>query len=129
MPALLPCSLVKKFVAGTLRGMTVQLVVALFLIEPLSAAPPQSEACNEALATVWGVVAPGSTFGLLKNIEAIPGVSSAKFDLLHALATIRIRPNAVVTDDQIRAAVKSASYTPKEIRRFLTCPDKEAVPR
>lgn len=78
--------------------------------------------CNVALVTVWGVIAPVSTFGLIKNLEAIPGVVHASFDLRHALATVLIRPDATVTDEQLRAAVRKASYTPKGIVRSAQCP-------
>ena len=98
------------------------------LAASLAAAPargadmPMTAPCGEALVTVWGVIAPVATFGLIKNLEAIPGVEQASFDLRHALAMVRVKPGVTVTDDQLRAAVRSASYTPREITRASKCP-------
>jgi copper chaperone CopZ len=71
---------------------------------------------GEALVTVMGVVAPFATFGLTKHLMGIPGVRQVRFDLLHGVADVTLQPGAVVTDKQIREAVRSASYTPGEIR-------------
>ncbi|MDA8249821.1 MAG: hypothetical protein M0Z28_11670 [Rhodospirillales bacterium] len=75
-----------------------------------------AEPGGEALMTVMGVVAPGATFGLLKHLGGIPGVEQVHFDLLHGMATVRLLPGATVSDEQLRAAVRGASYTPGEIR-------------
>ena len=77
--------------------------------------------------TVWGVVVPGASFGLIKNLEAVPGVDAVSFNLRDALATVEIRHGATVTDDQLRAAVKAASYTPKEIRRLSDCSNAQSA--
>ena len=105
-----------------LRRVLVVAVAAASLTGHALGAKAQTPACGEVLMTVWGVIAPVATFGLLKNLEAVPGVEHASFDLRHALAAVRIRPGAIVTDDQLRTAVRSASYTPREIRRRSGCP-------
>jgi mercuric ion binding protein len=103
-------------------------LTAGLVIAPAQAADVQgAPACNVAMVTVWGVIAPVSTFGLLKNLEAIPGVANASFNLRHALATVLIQPGATVTDDQFRAAVRKASYTPREIVRSSKCPTAPAA--
>lgn len=107
--------------------LTAVAAMAAYLAAPALGAVPQTAACSEALVTVWGVIAPVATFGLIKSLEAVPGVKRASFDLLHALATVEIQPGAVVTDEQLRAAVKSASYTPREIRRPSPCPVADAA--
>lgn len=71
---------------------------------------------SEALVTVMGVVSPYATFGLLKHLGGIAGVESATFNLAQGVADVHIRPGATVTDDQLRAAIRSASYTPGAIR-------------
>ena len=98
-------------------------VAAATLAWPAQAANSQIDACDRLQMVVWGIIAPGSTFGLIKNLEAVPGVDHVSFDLRHALATIEIRHGVAVTDSQLRAAVKSASYTPREINRPSTCPN------
>lgn len=98
-------------------------VAATTLAGSALGANSQIDACDQLQMVVWGIIAPGSTFGLIKNLEAVPGVDRVTFDLRHALATIEIRHGVTVTDSQLRAAVKSASYTPREINRPSTCPN------
>ncbi len=73
---------------------------------------------NRVQMVVLGVVSPGATFGLVRHLLGINGVSNVTFDLEHGLATMQVAQDAVVTDEQLRAAVRSASYTPGEIRRI-----------
>lgn len=81
----------------------------------------QADACDRLQMIVWGIISPGSTFGLIKNLEAVPGIDHVSFDLRHAVATVDIHHGATVTDNQLRAAVISASYTPREINRPSSC--------
>lgn len=110
------------------RGRTGAQRIAVIIAASLATAPARGAdlhtavPCGDILVTVWGVIAPVATFGLIKNLEAIPGVAQASFDLRHALATIEVKPGATVTDGQLRAAVRSASYTPREITRASKCP-------
>lgn len=105
------------------RAVAVAAATASVAGPALGASSQTTAACSTALVTVWGVIAPSSTFGLIKNLTGVPGVDKVSFDLRHALATVQIRPGTTVTDDQLRATVRSASYTPREIRRLSTCPD------
>ena len=107
---------------STVPWMLAMLAACLAAASARGADVPMTAPCGVAMVTVWGVIAPVATFGLIKNLEAIPGVAEASFDLRHALATVRIKPGATVTDDQLRAAVRSASYTPREIARASKCP-------
>lgn len=88
------------------------MAAAAFLALAATGTAGANEPGGEALVVVKGVVSPGSSFGLLKNLGAIKGVADVRFNLLHGLADVRLQPGAVVTDDQLRAAVRSASYTP-----------------
>lgn len=85
-------------------------------------ADAQTDSCDRLQMIVWGIISPGSTFGLIKNLEAVPGVDHVRFDLRHAVATVDIHHGATVSDNQLRAAVISASYTPREINRPSACP-------
>lgn len=105
-----------------LRGLIAAAAVTT-LAGPAPGANAPIDACDRLQMVVWGIIAPGSTFGLIKNLEAVPGVDHVTFDLRHALATIEIRHGVTVTDSQLRTAVKSASYTPREITRPSTCPN------
>ncbi len=96
-------------------------VAATTLAGPALGANSESDSCDRLHMVVWGIIAPGSTFGLIKNLEAVPGVDRVTFDLRHALATIEIHHGTTVSDSQLRAAVKSASYTPREIDRPSAC--------
>ena len=89
--------------------------IGLLLALACSLATQAAEPGGEALVTVMGVVSPGSSFGLLKHLTGIKGVAEVHFDLLHGLADVRLQPGAVVTDEQLRAAVRSASYTPGDM--------------
>ena len=91
------------------------LIAALGVAVPALADAPVLPA-SEALVTVMGVVTPYATFGLLKHLNGIPGVETVTFDLAHGIADVHIHPGATVTDDQFRAAIRSASYTPGDIR-------------
>ena len=88
----------------------------MLLALALAGAALATEPGGLALVTVMGVVSPGSSFGLLKHLGGIPGVAEVHFDLLHGLARVQLKPGATVTDAQLREAVRSASYTPGDIR-------------
>lgn len=98
-----------------LRRMLAVGLVALALAGPARAA---GQIGDQVQVTVMGVVAPYSTFGLIKHLMGIPGVARVQFNLLHGVADMQLQAGAVVTDEQIRAAVRSASYTPGKIRRM-----------
>ncbi len=99
------------FVGRRWRGL---LAGGLLLLATGTAAVAEETGC-EAQMIVKGVVAPGATFGLLKHLGGLPGVEQVHFDLLHGIARVQLRPGATVTDEQLREAVRSASYTPGDI--------------
>ena len=72
--------------------------------------------------TVLGVVSPSATFGLTRHLLGIPGVRTMRFDLQHGLATMQLAPDAMVTDEQLREAVRGAAYTPGDIHRIPPAP-------
>ncbi len=76
----------------------------------------QPTPAKEALVIVKGVATPFSVFGLLKRLGQIPGVQKVTFDLSSGVADLRLRPDARVTDEDIRQAIFNASYTPGSIR-------------
>ena len=84
------------------------------LAAPARAAPPPAQS-DEVQVIVKGVAVPYSVFGIVKRLEQIPGVAKVDFDMRHGLADIKLIPGAHITDEELRAAVKNASYTPGDI--------------
>ena len=82
----------------------------------LGADPSGTVPEREALVIVKGVATPFSVFGLIRRFNQIPGVESATFDLSQGLADVKFKPGAAVSDEDIRRAVRDASYTPGPIR-------------
>lgn len=89
--------------------------------------PPDTE---DILVIVKGVATPFSEFGLLKHLNAIPGVAQVHFNLMRGLATVSLKPGAQVTDEQIIQTIRSASYTTGSITRVpmsLPLPNRLAI--
>lgn len=82
----------------------------------IAAGPDNATGGREALVIVKGVATPFSVFGLLSRFRQIPGVTGATFDLSQGLADLTFKPGAVVSDHDIREAIRNASYTPGPIR-------------
>ncbi len=102
--------------AGLRRNGVAGWVAAFALATLLGGAAPSSGETVEMI--VLGVVSPGATFGLTRHLLGIPGVQQMRFDLQHGLATMHLAPGAVVTDAQLRDAVRGAAYTPGDIHRI-----------
>ncbi len=66
---------------------------------------------GEVQVVVLGVTAPFFTFGLVKRFEQIPGVEHTSFNLKRGTADVIVKPGATVTDDDLRHAVRNASYS------------------
>jgi copper chaperone CopZ len=94
-------------------------MVILLGLSSLSASPADSATPpaqgDEVRVIVKGVAVPYSVFGIIKHLEQIPGVAKVDFDMRHGLADIKLIPGAHITEDQLRAAIKNASYTPGDI--------------
>lgn len=82
----------------------------------LGADPRGTASEREALVIVKGVATPFSVFGLIRRFNQMPGVESMTFDLSQGLADVKFKPGATVSDEDIRQAVRNASYTPGSIR-------------
>lgn len=99
-----------------------RIAAACALLTCARIAPALAESQNpghgeEIFAIVMGVTTPFGTFGLLKHLEGIPGVEKVTFSLRRGLADIIVKPGAFVSDEQIRQAILSASYSPGDIIR------------
>lgn len=101
-----------------IHALKVLLTAGVFFrnIVVIGAESPNPMSSHEAIAVVKGVAVPFSVFGIIKRLEQIPGVEQVSFNLSQGLADIHVKPEARVTDDQIRQAIVDASYTPGDIR-------------
>ena len=88
-----------------------------FSLPMCHAEPPQDNGGQEILVVVKGVTNPFTQFGLLKHFQGIPGADDVHFNLLRGVADIKLKPGAQVSDDEIRRAIRDASYTPGDITR------------
>lgn len=77
------------------------------------------------MVQVKGVAIPFTSFGIVHRLRTVPGVTSVQFNLKDGVAILHLAPNAHVTGDMLRAAVKNASYTPGNITWMLTKAQKE----
>lgn len=84
--------------------------------DALAANPVAPAPEHEALVIVKGVATPFSVFGLIRRLHQIQGVESVTFDLSVGLADMKFKPDANVSDQEIRQAILNASYTPGSIR-------------
>jgi len=100
---------------------------SLFPGSALSATPPSSG--DEVRVIVKGVAVPYSVFGIIKRLEQIPGVATVNFDMRHGLADIKLLPGAHISDEQLRAAIKNASYTPGDIHWVTPENDPARTPK
>ena len=92
-------------------------VILVSLCSSLAGAAPPPAQGDEVQVIVKGVAVPYSVFGIVKRLEQIPGVAKVDFDMRHGLADIKLIPGAHITDEELRAAIKNASYTPGDIHR------------
>ena len=88
-----------------------------FSLSVCHAESPQGNGAEEIYVVVKGVTNPFTQFGLMKHFLQIPGVYDFHFNLLHGVADIKLKPGMQVSDDEIRRAIRGASYTPGDITR------------
>ena len=106
--------LISRMIGSGGLALALTLAPAMGWAEPAAAQAATSPAgapAGEVQVIVLGVTAPFFIFGIIKRFEQIPGVQHASFNLLHGRADILLKPGATVTDDELRQAVRNASYT------------------
>ena len=117
------------------RGLAGWLGLALLLFacgQPVWAAdqtaakPALPPGYGEVQVTVLGVTAPFFVFGIVARLGQVPGVAHVSFNLLHGIADVTVKPGANITDDDLRHAVRNASYTAGPIK-WLTRPSPVAA--
>lgn len=91
--------------------MTRSFAAPVWAADQPSTRPALPPGYGEVKVVVLGVTAPFFTFGLVKRFEQIPGVEHASFNLLRGTADVVLKPSANVSDDDLRRAVRNASYS------------------
>ena len=121
-PRLFGGGMARAVFMATLLGLS-----SLSATPAVSAAPPPQS--DEVQVIVKGVAVPYSVFGIVKRLEQIPGVAKVNFDMRHGLADIKLVPGAHITDEQLRAAIKNASYTPGDIHWVMPTSNLATAPK
>ncbi len=80
------------------------------------ATPNTLAPAGEVLVIVKGVATPFAVFGIVKGLSKMPGAAHVSFNLQRGLADIILKPGAHLSDEEIRRVVRTASYTPGDIR-------------
>ncbi len=91
------------------------LVLGLLLGGPAAAGDPVGP--GAIAVTVKGLACPFCVYGLEKHLHGLSGVRSVSVDVAKGHAVIETEPAAVVTDEQIRTAVRQAGFTAGAIER------------
>lgn len=68
------------------------------------------------LVKIKGMTCGFCIFGVKKRLKGLPGVESVSVDLKSGMARLILKPEARVTAEQIRQAVKKAGYEAVEVR-------------
>lgn len=81
-------------------------------VRPDYSAPP---GYGEVHVIVLGVTSPFSTFGLGRRFLEVPGVAKMRFIMEEGRAVLWLKPGARVSEDELRKAVRNASFTTDRI--------------
>lgn len=81
-------------------------------VHPDYSAPP---GYGEVHVIVLGVTSPFSTFGLGRRFLEVPGVAKMRFIMEEGRAVLWLKPGAQVSEDELRKAVRNASFTTDRI--------------
>lgn len=70
---------------------------------------------KQAVVTVQGMQCPFCAYGIKKHLAKLPGAKKVEIELAKNQATVTFAPDAKVSDEQIRRAVRNAGFTPAKI--------------
>lgn len=104
--------------AHVARCRRIAMVLAALLVS--TSAVPRSNAAEtterkQAVVSVEGLACPFCVFGLKRQLSKIRGVEAVEVDLGGGQAVLDLAPDAKVTEDQIRKAVRDAGFTPGKV--------------
>ncbi len=66
---------------------------------------------------VDGLSCPFCSYGIEKKLKSLDGVTRVEVDMEKGVVTVRVAPDATVSDERLRQAVRDAGFTPREIVR------------
>lgn len=98
-------------------GLALVAVLLALLATPYGAwsAGPEPGAAIQAVVAVDGMSCPFCAYGVRKHLSALPGVKSVQVELARGEAIVEVDPEARLTDERIRKAVREAGFTPGKI--------------
>ncbi len=70
----------------------------------------------EVKQVVYGMDCAPCAYSVQKNLEALPGVESAKVSLNDGTVDVKLKPGSGVTVAKIQQVIKNAGFTPKEAK-------------
>lgn len=88
-------------------------LVAVVPHGPAAQAP--AEGPKQAVVSVKGMQCPFCAYGIRKHLAKLPGADKVEVELAKSRAIVTFAPDATVTDEQIRHAIRKAGFTPGEI--------------
>lgn len=95
-------------------------IATLFLLtSPLSAqaSPPEDEAPPDIVVEVAGMSCPFCAYGIEKKFVEREEVDSVFVALKESEVRLWLKPGEALSNDEVRATVDKAGFTPGEIRR------------
>ena len=88
------------------------MTLALFVGVPRwSAAQAPGDGPKQAVVTVKGMQCPFCAYGIRKHLAKLSGADRVEVELAKSQAIVTFAPDATVTDEQIRQAVRKAGFT------------------
>lgn len=91
------------------------LTVVAFCLAPALEAQAPAGTAKQAVVTVQGMQCPFCAYGIKKHLAKLPGAKKVEIELAKNQAIVTFAPDAKVSDEQIRRAVRNAGFTPAKI--------------
>lgn len=102
----------RRLIGSTLVATTLGLLAGTLT----TAAQTSSDVGKQAVVTVQGMQCPFCAYGIKKHLAKLPGVTRVEVELAKNQAIVTFAPDADVTDEQIRQAIRKAGFTPGKIK-------------
>lgn len=100
---------------GRLLRIFVAAAVALLVTGPQTSAQATDGSLRQAVITVKGMQCPFCAYGIKKHLAKVAGVERVEVELAKNQAVVDIAPDAKVTDEDLRRAVRKAGFETSKI--------------
>lgn len=100
---------------GRLLPIFVAAAVALPVTAPQTSAQATNGSRRQAVITVKGMQCPFCAYGIKKHLAKVPGVERVEVELAKNQAIVDVAPDAKVTDEDLRRAVRKAGFETSKI--------------